>query len=661
MASVTIDIPNVGKVVAENAASEETLLKILKAVEKSEKTKREEEKKSAEVLKKSQEGLAKNNKETAAAVDELGDKAKDSASKQAEGDKIRSERLNKFTSDVSGFSASLAKSAVSLTAQFTTAYDRIAEQPVTAAAGLINTAADLAGQAVKAGTSWIPIFGKAAEAATDLAVTLAKTANDVMAREFAKTTDALKTFTQNGASFSGGMLEMRGLANQAGVGLQTLSKVANQSAADLRFLGLTQGEGVTRLASVMAKSSSIVDRSGRSLRDQMLALGYTYEEQGVIAAQYMAIQKASGQLSKMTTDEIAKGTRDYAVDLKVLRDITGQDAKAAMEKSRAEAMRGALMGKLDANQREAFAKSNTLLAKYGPEVQQALIQQLTAGTITNQAVAANADLVQMVQEVAAQVQTGSKDIIDTTTRSMGDARERIMKSGGAEILDVAALMSNGGATLATTLANINNNIVASGFTSDMAEKSRTAAVSQKDASDGLTSGFLAATDATTKFQIEMEKLATNLLPRYGKIIEFAATEALDAFKKGVEYINSKIGATSTAETVDAAKKAEIARWAEESPGTRTTTGMDFSAGSFAQGGVADGPTSGYKPTLHGTEAVVPLPGDRSIPVNINGPDTGELVTAISSAMQSQGDKLDRLIKIMEDNRNYTERLMYNMS
>jgi len=39
---------------------------------------------------------------------------------------------------------------------------------------------------------------------------------------------------------------------------------------------------------------------------------------------------------------------------------------------------------------------------------------------------------------------------------------------------------------------------------------------------------------------------------------------------------------------------------------------------FADGGVSSGPSSGYPVTLHGTEAVVPLPDGRSIPVSIKG-------------------------------------------
>ena len=39
---------------------------------------------------------------------------------------------------------------------------------------------------------------------------------------------------------------------------------------------------------------------------------------------------------------------------------------------------------------------------------------------------------------------------------------------------------------------------------------------------------------------------------------------------------------------------------------------------FSQGGIASGPSSGYPAMLHGTEAIVPLPNGRSIPVEMSG-------------------------------------------
>lgn len=46
--------------------------------------------------------------------------------------------------------------------------------------------------------------------------------------------------------------------------------------------------------------------------------------------------------------------------------------------------------------------------------------------------------------------------------------------------------------------------------------------------------------------------------------------------------------------------------------------MGGGVGGFEYGGIARGPRSGYRTTLHGTEAVVPLPNGKAIPVEIQG-------------------------------------------
>jgi hypothetical protein len=57
---------------------------------------------------------------------------------------------------------------------------------------------------------------------------------------------------------------------------------------------------------------------------------------------------------------------------------------------------------------------------------------------------------------------------------------------------------------------------------------------------------------------------------------------------------------------------------------------------YATGGVARGSTSGYPATLHGTEAVVPLPNGRAIPVDMkdSGATNNNIVVNISSEGQS---------------------------
>jgi len=60
---------------------------------------------------------------------------------------------------------------------------------------------------------------------------------------------------------------------------------------------------------------------------------------------------------------------------------------------------------------------------------------------------------------------------------------------------------------------------------------------------------------------------------------------------------------------------------------------------FSGGGIAKGPTSGYPVTLHGTEAVVPLPDGKTIPVALQGamPRGGDNVSFNINISGSKGD------------------------
>ena len=60
---------------------------------------------------------------------------------------------------------------------------------------------------------------------------------------------------------------------------------------------------------------------------------------------------------------------------------------------------------------------------------------------------------------------------------------------------------------------------------------------------------------------------------------------------------------------------------------------------LSSGGIAKGPTSGYPVTLHGTEAVVPLPDGKTIPVALQGamPRGGDNVSFNINISGSKGD------------------------
>jgi hypothetical protein len=81
--------------------------------------------------------------------------------------------------------------------------------------------------------------------------------------------------------------------------------------------------------------------------------------------------------------------------------------------------------------------------------------------------------------------------------------------------------------------------------------------------------------------------------------------------------------------------------------------------SAATGGVIAGPTNGYEATLHGTEAVVPLPDGRTIPVQTNRGGGSSGAQEQISLLTEELSKLDSLLGIMSKQNDITDRMLKN--
>ena len=707
MASVQINIPGIGNIVADNAATEETLQKILTAMQGKGAGGRGGATGGGQM---SPGTLKEQEKETEARKKNT--KASEDSTKQTKSSGVAAEAASKYVKGLGagvktgatqvgnaliGFGSTLAQTAAAVATSFATSYDSMAENPIGAAATMMATNIDLAGAAAKAtidvaaglgtmaagvlgpfsgvATGFINAVSTAAKAVVDFATTILKMANEILSKEFQKSADALKEYTKVGASFAGGMMEMRDIAHDSGMGIKQLTAAAVASSEEIRNMGLTQGEGARVMAQGAKSLATTLGKSGGSMRDELLALGYTYEEQAGLVAQYGAQLKASGQdIKNLAPSELARQTKDYAVNLKVISDITGQDAKKLMEKARSESMRGALNNKLDKDQRENFTKAHATLAKYGPEVQNALIQQLAGGTITDSKIAANADLVQMIQEIAGNVQQAGGDIVESTGKSMGEARQRLEQSSTAQATDLAAALGSTG--LPAAMAGITNNILASGFTPEMATQSRKDAIAQSEATDGLTKGYQSLTAQMTGFQNQMEKFATNNLPAYASILAKNAAETMALFQEGVvaaadftAYVKKKIDEVEGAVKDKAPSKDKVGDALVGASAGAVTGAVVGSlvpvigtAVGAAVGGLVGGTIGWFKGNTAqnaegglatpgklnifgeaGPEAAVPLPDGRSIPVSFDTDALTKMATGGNDqVMQDLADAIKQL-------------------
>lgn len=736
MALVKINIPGVGEVTAENAASEDTLLRLVDAIEKQTAmaSKKSGGGKNPNETKETKDLIDAKKKETKAVDESI--KSTKGASKGADdynkAQKKSSESLASLKNAWEGmkpglgqaggalidFGASVGKTAISVAAAFAKTYDDMAKNPIGTAATLMNTGIDLMGSAAKTAADVATGVAKSgagllgpfsgvvtgaadglnalAKAAIDLAVTLAKAANDIMAKEFEKSVAALKSYTAQGASFAGGMTEMRLTAKGAGLTIDALAQTAKMASSDLRAMGLSQGEGVKKLAKGMEAATRVIGKSGGSLRDEMLGLGYSYEEQGAVMAQYMSQQKTAGALDKMTSEQIAKGTADYAKNLKVITDLTGQDAKKLMEKAQAESARGALMGKLNSEQQKAFKDAHVTLMQLGPEagpkLQAALTQMLAGGTVTDPIIAQNEQAMALIRKTAEGVKSGSQDMIKQTARANGEFVVATKKYGETAT-SFASTMSTETSGLVRGVGGFNDSVRGLNIDPKTGELAVAAAEKQATATDDLTKSYQQITKDANAAAMVMEDLATANLGLYAKMLSKTYQESVEMFTKGVDAMKKMIAGIlgkdveedkgpkaltkakgSTGEEVtydemgniissiggtDSKAKAKPAVAAPAKPATTaapaaapavpvknsaekkeeetfmTSFRKWFTGEGYARGGIASGPAKGYPALLHGTEAVIPLGDGKKVPLDITG--LKENLNSINTASLMSGN------------------------
>lgn len=595
MAAVTINIPNIGNVTAENAASEETLLKLLAVMQKQSKGGG----KSAEddKLKKAKEDEAKASANMTEAQKKAIKEKETATKKEAEAQKTFSGTVDSFKqvgNAVTGFGASISKSLISLSASFLTSYDSMAKDPIGAAAGLLNTGVDLMATTAKATadatsgaakgiTGWIPFVGpaigsvvdgmnSAAKAAIDLAATITKTANNIFAAEFKKAVAEMQAFAKAGASFGGGMIEIRNIAHSSGLSMETFGKAASAAAGDFRLAGLTQADGARAMAGGMKALSTTVGKSGNAMREELLALGYSYEEQGALIGQVMALDKAAGNTRKMSDAELAATTKVYAKDLKVLADITGKDAKKAMEEAAKKGMEADIMAQLSPEEAKKFQAAYAAMPDYAKK---GFLEYVSSGgtaitdQATNIAMSQNAEVEKLIKGGYDGIKDASKDasIVQKETlkqtAAAGDQQRKLNKEQGNAI-GVAARLGGG----MQGIADMQNQISASGqYQAEAVDETADAATKQSEATDEVTAGYQKVNKATNDFAVEMEKLVSSNMGTYAKMLGDTMKESLDVMVKAIKIAKGELNIAdvgkSDAELKDKQKYSEQDKAATE--------------------------------------------------------------------------------------------------
>jgi hypothetical protein len=530
MAVKIVDTPW-GSFEIENAAGEDTMRAILDAVSKD----------------------SNKNKKSQKADEEAAKAAQNKAKADQEGAKAGKE----FSTGWAAAGAAAVKglkdiglTAVSMATKFGTDFANIAENPIKETANMLNSLIDVGSNLVSSFAEAIPIIGGFIAAATKAAAELAKAANKAFAEQLQKNIDTLQAYNKVGVSFAGGMTQMNKVAHGAGLGLVDFAKIVGQNKDALNRLGLAGGEAATKLGGAMGVAAKQTTKSGMTLRDEMFKMGYTYEEQGAVFASFMSNMQAAGKLRAMSDAQIAAGTRKYATDLKVISDLTGQDAKKLAEKSRAEALRGSLLAELSGDQVTAFQRANEMLTKAGPEVQAALTQYIKFGTITDPKVIANRELATLVKNVGNEVKKGNTDMVNVTNREMANASKEMLTAQGkafGSAVDGALVAGVGG--MGADIAQVRNQFMAAtyGMDPDAAKKSAEANENMATKADAVADQTAKLYAQTKQYQVEMETIVNKHLPKYAELLKEVNEQLQGNFMKFIkgggptpEEVNKKV-------------------------------------------------------------------------------------------------------------------------
>ncbi len=352
---VEVDIPGVGKIEAKNAATEATLLEILKAIQKG--------------------GLGGGSGSGGGGGGGKGGK-NTSLDPKAVGE------ANKGLQDVNKNSQQNAKTS--------TNYAR-------ALGNAVKATGNLAGQLVGIGmaaTDLIADLGNVGNSLTAAARTMnhIPIIGGVLAGVFGAVAAAaesqLKSYqdlSSIGATFGGSMSSMTNAASRAGLTVEQFSAIIKANGESMMLLGGTTEAGAKRFADLGAKM-----RQG-NIGNELLRLGYSTEQINSGMAGYIKIIGKTGALQNMTTDQIAKSSAGYLKDLDALAKITGQSREEKQKEQEAllkDAQFRAATANMDAEQQKQMMKYITSF----PKEQQAAIKDMIAtGNITSeQAIKLNA-------------------------------------------------------------------------------------------------------------------------------------------------------------------------------------------------------------------------------------------------------------------------------
>lgn len=490
-----------------------------------------------------------------------------------------------------------------------------------------------------------------------------------------------RSSNEAGAMFGGTLANMQLAAQQVGVGLPQLAKIIVSTKDDLANLGY----GISHSSTLVAQQAATMARSDRA----MLNLYGSTEELAKGTASYMALQAQLGSTEIGNLDKQRSGLTQFLLRQKELSEITGKRAEQLKEEEQArrrelayslklgrlgETARQnvadgmAMAGKLFGDQGAAYAKE--FFATGGKVVSR---ESLIFANMMPEAAKAISEMVSGVDESKEQYRSRIGSYLDANKEAFADFAKNLetfaeinygannpiltgMTSVGAKLVENANLIENINSVFKSMDEEARKRregvVVAAGGVTQIDKVSEVIHTMEKTRLDNQIAIDKMINDNFVKMQNTIQVLgaAQFLQIKLTDYLTSAAVSSIDLVATPIAKLmnliqNARTGLTGAeAQTQQEALDQAVRELRSTQPDFRSqiqpSTGpaAPAAAGTPAPGATPPAPAAG-------------TPVSAAPVLNLN---------PVTDIMSAQVSKTDELIKIMSDNRDFTEKMLRAM-